>query len=239
MTSDFFRNWPTTIRRAAYESAFPLLGGGAWVAWSWFHNRPFFEALSGFGIGYLFVLSVQGQILRINKNVRDETDAEEFRGSFQSIHQALAELRMQRPIQDPTSADRVIELPLTTRFSLEPNALFEQAKQAAEEGHYYASVLLAAVGYERALRDTAARLDIDAERVPIAQIIRNIVKRIPEKGDEAEHTLGILWRLRNSFVHAQTKGIYPDIKQALEFIDAFKDGAAWMSEAIPPRRHSP
>jgi hypothetical protein len=95
-------------------------------------------------IGYLVVSSVQGQVLRINKNVHDETDAEEFRDSFQSIQQALTELRAQGLGQATTSDVRTIEVPFRTRFIFQPDAFFEQAKQAAEEGYHYVSVLLAA-----------------------------------------------------------------------------------------------
>jgi hypothetical protein len=72
MTDQFFRDWPTIIRRAFFEAILPLLGGCFTVLVAWWQKSSLLAALSGFGIGYLFVLSVQGQVLRIAKNVRDE-----------------------------------------------------------------------------------------------------------------------------------------------------------------------
>jgi hypothetical protein len=230
MSLKFFRDFPKTIRRTLYESTLPLFGGGAWVAWSWYKTLPFFEALSGFGIGYLFVLSVQGQFLRIAKNVRDESDADEFRGSFATLQQGLDELRRLTARSGSTQPSTTVLIPAPEASDIAELDFAKQAKRLLAEGYYYAAVLVAAVGFERAAREIYMKVDWRGKRVPLGRIIRDFSLKLANRDDI--ETLETLNRLRNNIVHAQGEAPWIGKTQAEEMVAAFEKGSSLLTGAF-------
>jgi hypothetical protein len=182
-----------------------------------------FDGITAAGIAFPLMLYVQGQVLRMAKNVRDEKDADEFRASFASLQQGLDELRAQgASVAQPESAP--VELP-------PPDVLnfMAQAQQLLANGQYFAAVLVAAVGFEKNARDIAQGLQWDALRVPLGRIIRELAPLLPSKQD-AER-LETLNRLRNSVVHAEGEAPWVQQEQAEEMVQAFAQGATMLSRA--------
>ena len=157
-------------------------------------EHPLVDGVSVGGIAFFFVLSLQGQILRVAKNVRDEQDAEEFRASFASIQQGLEELRKQQP---SATAKRRKQRRQQRREET-VDRLMADAKRALASESYYAAATLAAVAFERAIRDTVP--DARAQRLSIRAIL-NLLTLGGHEGQLEEFTT--LLKLRNNLVHAE------------------------------------
>lgn len=241
MADQYFRDWPTIIRRAFFEAILPLIGGCVTVLVAWWQSSSLLAAMSGFGIGYLFVLSAQAQVLRIAKNVRDEGDAEEFRDSFASIHQAIRELRARGitvHAEQPTTQvhPEIPEPPEGAIFSLRPvslgfNNFLMQARAAMASGQHYAAVILAAIGFEHAARNAADQLGIDSYKQSLGRLLRELAHRTETEKEGALETFMTLSKLRNSIVHGERE--YTDISRdsAEDLINGFIVGANYLEMA--------
>lgn len=230
MTDGFFRDWPKIIWRSVYELALPLVAGAITVAWAWWKKSSFVEALSAFGIGYLFVISVQGMVLRVAKNVRDEDDADEFRDSFASIRQAITELKReglteQSPQSTPPTVQELsagyhpgIELP--REYTNSAMAIGEASK-AASAGLYRAAVAMAAIAFERAVKEAAERAGIDP-RQPLSRLVRQLATGPATSPLIAEELLPLV-RLRNGVIHSEIHEHVTE-EEAIELIRGFVNG---------------
>jgi hypothetical protein len=220
---EIFQRWPSLKFRIAFESALPTLAAFIWGAKALATTGKAFDALTAALIAFPLVLYVQGQILRMAKNVRDEKDAEEFRTSFASIQQAIDELRSQGAPQPLPQPEQPVPQP--------PEGLnfMAQAQQLLTAGQYFPAVLVAAVGFETTARVIAREMRWDAERVPLGRIIRELAIALPSKQD-AER-LETLNRLRNSVVHAEGEVPWVQQEEAEEMVQAFSQGATTLSRA--------
>jgi hypothetical protein len=223
----FFRDWQTIIRRAVYEAILPLLGGGLWVLAAWWQRSSLLAALSGFGIGYLFVLSVQAQVLRIAKNVRDETDADEFRNSFASIQQAIAALtlREETQIDNGLPPDVPVSRDIDRALDLAPwPPGFTEADRCFNAGLYPSAAIAAAISFERELRKGAVSLGYGGTR-PLSEILKRLT---PYLDDHSNQDLQALVRLRNSLIHSQFQASKITKVEAQHMIEGFKRGAGYI-----------
>jgi hypothetical protein len=232
MPSHFFTDLRKIVRRTLYEAALPLIGGGAWVALALYKGNSFFEALPGFGIGYLFVLSAQGQFLRIAKNVRDESDADEFRESFASIQQGIESLRSQGFLIQahvPAAPEDIHEadaLPARVAFS----HFWDQAYRALDSGQFYAAVLLAAVGFESAVRSIALQLNLNPDRANLNKVIREVEEKLSDTN--LGERLRTLTKIRNTFIHPQEEASSIDYELATELVNSFIAAARELTRII-------
>src|SRR5947207_10368619 len=93
---EIFRRSPSLWFRIVFESALPTLAALIWGGKALIASGSFFSALTAAGIAFPLVLFVQGQILRMAKNVRDERNASDFHDSFASIKRTLTLIEKQR-----------------------------------------------------------------------------------------------------------------------------------------------
>src|SRR5262249_38484406 len=149
----------------------PSAAAVAWGMTVGIQRQSIIDGMSAAGIAFFFILALQGQILRIAKNVRDEQDTEEFRSSFASLQQGIDQLRKQGftihqpPASPPPPDDSTLAYLRTARpVSLGFEYFADQAHRAIDTKQYYAAVLLAAVGFEFAARQAASQLGIDSDR---------------------------------------------------------------------------
>src|ERR1044072_3608106 len=81
------------FRRILVEVTIPAVCGIAWGVIAVRQGKSFFESFSTGFAAFFFIFFLQGQVLSVNKNVRDEMNADEVRENFVSIHEGLKDLR--------------------------------------------------------------------------------------------------------------------------------------------------
>jgi hypothetical protein len=224
------------IKRVLKEAAPPACSAVAWGLYVYSQKHAVVDGISAAGIAFFFVLALQGQILRVGKNVRDEDRGEEVIDHLQSMRQSIAELQRlglathasaSSPSGIPEPPPGYIESTRTVPLGF--TYFLQQAHAAIESGLSYAGVLVAAVGFEYAARRCAEQLGIDPERKGLAPIVRELGRRTENK--QATETLDALNRLRNSLVHAEKETPWIDRQQALDLINAFSVGVAYLDMA--------
>jgi hypothetical protein len=231
-----FSEWEKVIYRTTREAMLPSVGAAIWGAVVGIHKASTVDGMSAAGIAFFFVLALQGQILRVAKNVRDEKHATEVSDSFATIRQALEEIRKQNLVESgaraiPGAASKNDQGSLTGDFSLQPQdaslanmtrrKFFDQAHQALHLGLLYPAALVAAIGFEQAIRDLASLERIET-RQPLSAIVIELEQR--HNLGELSAKLAALLHLRNSLVHAENKAEELSAKEATDIIDAFNTG---------------
>jgi hypothetical protein len=74
------------LRRIGMEVAFPAICGVAWGLIAFFNQKKSgFDSVGNGFTAFFFIFFLQGQALRVNKNIRDEDNASEFRDRFDTI----------------------------------------------------------------------------------------------------------------------------------------------------------
>jgi hypothetical protein len=84
------------LRRILFEITIPAVCGIVWGGLALHQGKTLFESFSTGFAAFFFSFFLQGQVLRVNKNVRDEMNADQFRENFVSIHEGLKELKNRR-----------------------------------------------------------------------------------------------------------------------------------------------
>jgi hypothetical protein len=192
---------------------------------------PFFEALSGFGIGYLFVLAAQSQILRIAKNVRDEADASEFRSSFETIEHGITQLRKKGLSPAPEDLKFVPTNEPSKWRRVDVSLQFHEAMLYLKEGWDRSAIALAAVAFEAAIRQAADRLGADVDK-SLTRLIRDLCEG--RLCDEKLLELDALVEIRNDIV--RLRGDFPldGSRKASELFSRFRNGADLVLQLLPP-----
>jgi hypothetical protein len=221
---DWYRATKPIIHRVWFEARGPLIVAVVWgvvVVW-WYQGKTLLDSFSAGFAAFFFLFFLQGQVLRVHKNVRDEDNANEFKDSFASIRQVLEEIKTQRP---KTSTGRTIvpTLPRPAGVApfIDPQSFLVQAEHALEHDLIFPAMLVSAVGFEHAIRDTAARFGFDV-RQPLSLLLTGIAQQT--NNQETVQKLRGLVRLRNRLVHAEPDGTALDREEALEVIGAFREG---------------
>lgn len=238
------------------EAALPTLAGLLWGVYLYFLRPSLADAISAFAIAFFFVVAIQGQILRVAKNVRDEVRGESFEDrltaieqgverGFDSVQQGLEALREkglvteqpepehppETPPQQPTPAVEEI-LEQVNQPSVSSEQQFAGAKAALQMQMWYPAVLMAAVAFDRAVAETAERIGMPYSP-NMHNVLRNLAATERLDLDQIE-TLQTLRKFRNSLVHSRTKNEIRSHEEAREIVDAFEAGAQ-MLRRIPPR----
>jgi HEPN domain-containing protein len=195
-----------------------------WGTKSFLSTGTYFVAATAAGVAFTLALYVQGQVLRMAKNVRDERDADEFRDSFASIKQAIVEIN-QRPAQEPPEEPLPREISDALDLAPWPGD-FSEADRALEAGIYPAAVVAAAISFEKNLRDAAQAIGLNA-KVPLTKLLGNLSPTLNKK---SLRDLKSLLRLRNSLVHSRFALSDLTKAQAQEMVSGFKRGAADIEE---------
>jgi hypothetical protein len=222
---DIFRRWPSLWFRIAFETALPTIAAIIWGLRAYFRTGGIFDALTAAGLAFPLVLFVQGQILRMAKNVRDEQDANEFRESFATIKEGVDEIK--RLTQITPSPQPVPEIQTTVRAASED--LMAEAKIAVARGLYTSGALAAAVEFERQLRALAQSIELNTQR-PLTRVADELAGRTADK--DLWLQLRSLVRMRNSLVHLRPREDKIDRAEAEQIIQAFQSGIEWLKSLL-------
>lgn len=103
-----------------------------------------------------------------------------------------------------------------------------QAYAVVKSGYYLAAALVAAVGFETSVRETARMYDIPDKKFPLAALLRELSLRTSDK--KKMETLFTLNRIRNGLVHRERETSDLTKEEALELIDAFRVGANYLHD---------
>jgi hypothetical protein len=236
---NLWAKYKTLVSRLLREVWLPFLCGAVWALIAFHNGKSAFDSFSTFGATFFFIFFLQGQVLRISKTLRDETNANEFKDSFASIHQALDEIKKQRasePAPRSLGRHRTTDGQYTpTPESGEPDHrkyYFDEAARAIDNGFLYPAALVAATGFENLMRESGKQFGLDA-RVPV----RTIIQTIGTKLDNSDLTkqLLLLLRLRNTLINEQDSSRPKNVEEAQSIVGAFEDGLSKLDYAI--RRH--
>ena len=221
----FWQEWRRVLWRLCKEMTLPILIGIVWGLAVGTTNKSWLEGFSAAGIGFFFVLALQGQFLRITKNVRDDARSERYLDHFASLEQGISAL--QTIIRPVTPVPATAETPTTEQ--LEPHTDnfvpawmqdFASADAALMRGMFRPATVMAALGFEKALEDAAERAGFRPHRTPtmLLRDLRGILT------DDEAHELDTLRRLRNNIVHV--RGETPSQNDATQLVEAFRSAAA-------------
>ena len=206
--------WPIT-RRILGEVAFPGLCGIAWGLIAYYQGKTPFESISTGFAAFFFIFFLQGQVLRIAKNVGDKQNADEWRDSFATLKEGIEELKRQqaahpeRPAQEPASP------------AAPTQELIDEARILLKGGHHYAAALTAAAAFEQITRRGAARMNVDPT-APLSQLVRSIA--YAAKDGYLQERLLTLVRLRNNLVHLKHNTPSLTAEESEQLVDGFDDG---------------
>jgi len=219
----------TLLSRIFREVWFPFLAAAVWAILALKSGKSPFDSFSTFGATFFFIFFLQGQVLRISKNLRDENNANEFRDNFASIHEALDAIKRQaqpQPQTHPVGRRRTTDSAYSKR--VRPEAIdqdtkyyFDEAARAIDNGFLYPATLVAATGFEHALREIGKRFKYDA-RKPIRTVIEELGTRLDKP--ELTKQLLLLMRLRNTLIHEQALSRPKNVEEAQSIVRAFEDG---------------
>ncbi|SRR6266851_2570686 len=223
---DIFRRWPGLWFRIIFETSLPTLAALIWGVTGYVKGKGIFDAISAAGVAFPIVLFAQGQLFRMAKNVRDERDADEFRESFASLQEGLNELRQQRHEPAPVILDR------PPPIVVESEDLMAEAQASVAQGRYFAGVVLAAIEFERTLRETAAALGMNTQR-PLGVLVNELAGKAEDK--DLWMQLRTLVRIRNSLIHLQMDKQITKA-DAEQMIRAFQSALDWLTRSV---RHNP
>jgi hypothetical protein len=166
-------------------------------------------------------------VLRIDKNVRDEKEADTWKLSFSSIQEGLAALRRSQIAQatsDPIDNGRPIYAG--------PKAYFNDAEQVVGHGLYEAGIQLAAIGFEKSIRQLGEKVGAH----PDAGLWTMMNMVADDIGEPEADQLKQLVRFRNALSFSMLRD--PDLtkSEALEIVDRFKSGIALAEDALIRRK---
>lgn len=231
-----YAKWQRVIFRILKEAMLPTAGAAIWGAVVGAQKHSIIDGVSAAAIAFFFVLALQGQILRIAKNVRDEEDASDFRASFATLKEGLDELRSREtPINRGRARTHDSALPDLYEYrSQRPvplgyESFFMQARAALDSEQYLAAALIAAVGFEHAARQAADQLGISTERAALGRMLREIASRTEEPN--AAGFLSDLNRLRNSLAHGESDIVAMTREEAVNVVEAFWTGVRYIERA--------
>jgi hypothetical protein len=209
------------FKRAGYELLLPAIAGIIWALIA-VRKSDLFASISFGGAAFFFVFSMQGQVLRMAKNVRDEDNADEWRTSFNTLHEGVEELRRQRGLE-----------PNQPEFQAHPAGFSEpfivQAQNSLGHHLYYPAVLTAAVGFEQTLRLAAEYMKLDTKR-PMSVVARELGAIV--KDNKLTERLITLVRLRNGVVHPRRQGAHITRDEAELLVSSFEEGTRLLEKFL-------
>jgi hypothetical protein len=248
----FWTKYQRVIFKLMRDSIAPLSAAVLWGIYVAVKKGSNVDGLNAASLAFFLILSFQNLIQRAAKVVRDEEHGEKvldtLEQGFDTLQQGLGELRAQGlvppvpppapppepelPLPEPSAPDDAELIPAPSRDGrltippMEPY-LF-QAYGVVKSGYYLAAVLVAAVGFEASVRETARMFDVPNKQLPLSRLLRELSLRTSNKSKM--ETLITLNRIRNGLVHGEKQTSDLTREEALELIDAFRVGANYLYE---------
>lgn len=233
------------FRRILFEVMIPAVCGIVWGALALRQGKSLFESFSTGFAAFFFIFFLQGQVLRVNKNVRDEMNADEVRESFVSIHEGLKELkgwkdaelaeqekfdREERRLPEEFMEKGGVDIEAYDGDVLSALPFFEEADRTFRRGALYPAMLSAAVGFEHAIREVAVRyLSMKRSRPP-GLILHELEKKYGRT--DVVLTAQTLLNVRNGLIHGDNHDIETPAFEAVQIIWAFMKSVSDIQEIV-------
>src|SRR5690349_17419983 len=129
-------NWSAvgrTFGRATKESVFPVIVAIGWTAYNYFSKEKNLADSLALGVSALaFTLYLQGQLLRVNKNIRDEDNYKALSNNIDDLKKLIADSARQVAIPEPPAPDPIAD------------SFIDRAEAAVAANHVVPGLLLAA-----------------------------------------------------------------------------------------------
>jgi hypothetical protein len=217
------------FRRIGLELIFPLICGIVWGLIAWYRQTDGFQSISIGAVAFFFVLSMQNWVLRAAKNVRDEDTRTEVISIGEGVAQLLRQGAAPQSAAIEGQPEASLDFSVLQSDFLDSRRYFEEADRALDRGLNYSAVVVAAVGFERALRNFGLRyFDIERKR-PLGQVLNEIGKL--NLGKRHAATLRTLVQLRNGLVHGDSYSSKIEESEALTVVSSFMKAIAELQTA--------
>jgi len=194
-----------------FEAAIPCGCALVWGVLLGYQKNSVLDGISAAAVAFFLALSLQNQILRVTKHVRDDERQDNVDVSLESIMHKLEQMHGAVPM--PSVGVEQAHIPADEEL-ITPHDFVSKARALLEDGIIYPALLTASVGFEVALQEAARRYELDvplrdrgmsprAEPRPIPnnRIVQALIKKF---GDQVQpNQLIALTALRNGVVHAR------------------------------------
>jgi hypothetical protein len=224
--TDLYEAKKQIIERVWFEAWRPLIPAFLWgmVVW-WYQGKSLLDSFSAGFTAFFFIFFLQGQVLRVKKNVDDQQNASEFRSNFASLQEGLNLLQQQS--RHEHASDHVhTSLPSDETF------LFLQARRSIDAGQYFTAAVTASVGFEYAIRN----MDRPWNKWVLGPAYRSIL--INTLQDSTKMRLKTLIEMRKYFIHPNHGALNLSKRHAEIVVNAFEEGAYEMIESIQNRKQT-
>lgn len=241
---DLFDLLPRLWQRVLREAWLPAVLGTCWFIFARFQGKNFYDSSAAAAWLFFFAFFLQGQFLRIRKNVNDEDNNAEQRTSLREIRDLVRQLG---PVQ-PTEAAPFDGPPPQEALPANQEQLhrqendffgsdryFAEANEALEHGLHNSAALTAAVAFDHVLRDGAREYNIDDKTA------RGIVRRLAlrTESNKIEKRLNLLLSLRNKLVHPKSFEGPLSEQEARELVRMFEEGVELAEFALTGKKSKP
>ena len=213
LSDDAAKKWLKAQWRVLFgvlkQASIPLIASLAWASYTTLRaNDDWTKWVQTFTATLAILSILAGQWFRVSKQLRDRDDFGSLNTRMDSLHSLMEGIQQNQPDgreapivirqverQAPIGPNLIKDHRLHTE--MEAQDFFQQAWTLLEAGQDYPAMWMAAMGYERVLREQAVRLDVTTG--PLSRIIEGL----PEKyiNGRLRRELGLLNRVRNNLAH--------------------------------------
>lgn len=217
-------HWRRVGWRILREAALPLFFAASWGIIVGNHKGSIIDGVSAAGIAFFLVLSLQGQFLRVSKNVRDESNAEDFRASLVSIGDSIKSLHQHMLVTN------VLEKQENESTSRPSSYLMSEALNALDSGLPERACRLSAMAFEQGLREFADVVGLD-KRMSATEILRSMVDKMGLPGaPEIRKFFFDLLALRSRIVRFAFDAAPIDLDGASHTVEGFSLGLRYIDD---------
>jgi hypothetical protein len=207
--SCFYQRHHAVLLRIWKEARIPLIGAVLWLLISILQGRRLFESISSASAAFFFLLFAQGQVLRIAKNVRDDTNANLWSESFSALSQAVDELKpasltdfMAHVEEDRDVLRKYRVDQLRQQYA---TSFTSEAKTLVESGHHFAAILVASAAVNSLLRELPHYAPINTSLTP-RKMIADLLKKCRISDEDRLKIAHAVSRYRNALNHSIDSG---------------------------------
>lgn len=180
--------WQRVTGRVLYEAAIPIFCSIGWGTFAGTQKHSLIDGLSAAGVGFFLALSLQNQILRVAKHVRDEERAQGVNESLSSILGRLQNIdALGKPV--PVAAASKEQTEAQVKFSDELTQLHDLTDLAIQ--------------FDRAIYEAALRYGLNTSD----KNVRNeLIDRLEPYDKRARAEFETIYELRNKIMHRRGLG---------------------------------
>jgi hypothetical protein len=230
-TVAFFKAKRLVLIRAAYELSGPALVGLIWAVIALRKKDiDLYTAVSLGAAAFFFAFSMQGQFLRMDKNVRDEEHAKTTKDRLAELNRGVDDLDglvryLFKSLRSTKPGAPRVELSLEGLVNL-----LESTSFPSFFSNYRGLVLTPAFEFNWALRETATRMSLPA-KASTTTLANELSEHIADR--QIGERLQMLARLSDVVVRPRASGILGYIgasavivafKQGIELLNSIQDG---------------